>query len=194
MLICLAASLGGRSHAQEADPVLDEIIVTATKRDESLQRVSASISALGAEDIEARQIQTIESLAHSMPNVAYTLVAAVVPNFSIRGVSPDGGSPIMEGTVALHIDGVYQPRMNMLELALADLQSAEILRGPQGTLYGRNASAGVINLNTKRPGREIRRIDFGVRGQLRSPRRSSICFRTDLADAVDATFRNVGSQ
>jgi iron complex outermembrane recepter protein len=154
-LVGLAALCGDAAGAQEAADTVDEIIVTATKRDEHLHRVPASISVLLAEDLNARQIQTIEALSHNIPNVAYTMVAAVVPNFSIRGVSADGGSPIMEGTVALHIDGAYQPRVNMLELAMADLQSAEVLRGPQGTLYGRNANAGVINLNTKRPTEEF---------------------------------------
>lgn len=163
-LIGLAALCGDGASAQEAAHDIDEIIVTATKRDEDVQRVPASISALRAEELEARQIQTVEALAHNMPNVAYTMVAAVVPNFSIRRVSPDGSSPIMEGTVALYIDGVYQPRVNMLELAMADLQSAEILRGPQGTLYGRNANAGVVNLNTKRPTEEFEASITGTLG------------------------------
>ncbi|HEY5755200.1 MAG TPA: TonB-dependent receptor [Steroidobacter sp.] len=161
----------------------------------------ASISALDAATLETRQIQTVESLTHNVPSVAYTMVAAVVPNLSIRGVSPDGGSPVMEGTVALHVDGVYQPRMNMLELALAELQRAEILRGPQGTLYGRNANAGVINLNTKRPTQELaasitlsagsyeRR---GMRGYVSGPLTSQLSFRiSGMLDRSDGYGRNL---
>jgi iron complex outermembrane recepter protein len=199
-LVGLSPLFQGAAGAQESDHD-DEIVVTAMKRDENLQRVPASLSALGAPELDSRQIQSIETLAHNVPNVAYTNVAAVVPNLSIRGVSPDGASPIMEGTVALHIDGVYQPRMNMLELAMADLQSAEVLRGPQGTLYGRNANAGVVNLNTKRPtdefkgsftltgGSDERR---GARGYLSGPISPELSFRiSGLLDESDGFGHNL---
>lgn len=202
IFIGIALFSGGVASAQESvDQTVEEIIVTATKRDEPLERVPASISVLGASDLAVRQIQTIEALTHNVPNVAYTMVAAVVPNFSIRGVSPDGGSPLMEGTVALHIDGVYQPRANMLELALADLQSAEILRGPQGTLYGRNANAGVISLTTRRPTNEFEASitgvagsynRYGLRGYVSGPLTPRLSFRVfGMFDQSDGYGRNL---
>lgn len=181
----LALSEAGARAEEIAEPH-PEIIVTATKRDNLLRRVPASISVLGADDLESRHIQSIESLTNSMPNVAYTMVGGVVPNFSIRGISPDGASPIMEGTVGLHVDGVYQPRSNMLELAIADLQSAEILRGPQGTLYGRNANAGVISLITGRPTSTLTASatgsvgsfdQYGLRGHVSGPLTPRLSFR-----------------
>jgi iron complex outermembrane receptor protein len=200
-LIGLAALCGDGAGAQESSDNIDEIIVTATKRDEQLQRVPASIYVLRAEDLEVRQVQTIEGLSHNVPNLAYSVVSAVVPNFSIRGISPDGGSPIMEGTVAVHIDGAYQPRVNMLELAMADMQSVEVLRGPQGTLYGRNANAGVVNLNTQRPTEDFESSvtvsagsynRYGVRGYISGPIAPQLSARASvLLEQSDGYGRNL---
>lgn len=196
----LTISEAGVQAQELADPE-PEIIVTATKRQEPLSRVPASISALGAAELESRDIHSIEALSHNMPNVAYMTAGGIVPNFSIRGVSADGASPVMEGTAALHVDGVYLPRANMLELAMADLQSAEILRGPQGTLYGRNANAGVISLTTKRPTPEFAASlavstgsfkRYAIRGWISGPLTPSLSYRLfAMFDRSDGYGRNL---
>lgn len=134
-----------------AQTKIEQMIVTAQKRSQEIQTVPASISAFSGDMLEERQIKTVEDLTYSTPNLSWQMAGAVV-QLSIRGISPDGSSPYMDPAVALHVDGIYQPRSaGVLGLVMSDLESVEILRGPQGTLYGRNANAGIVNMNTKRP-------------------------------------------
>lgn len=140
--ICVLALLMSAGIV-EAQTKIEQMIVTAHKRAQDIQTVPASISAFSGEGLENRQIKNISDLGRSTPNVNFAMTSSNVPLLSIRGVSPDIGSPLLDQTVALHIDGIYQPRSNNLDLILADLDNVEILRGPQGTLYGRNANAGV---------------------------------------------------
>lgn len=193
LIACGGASVAFAQAAEPAGALDDatgapdyaEIIVTATKRSQSLQDVPASISAFTGDVLASRHIDTFERLGFTTPNLSYAKNAGLVPNFSIRGVSADGVSPAMESTVALHVDGVYQPRVVFLDLALTDLQSVEILRGPQGTLYGRNANAGVINLVSRKPTDRFEASatasignyqSYGIRGYVSGP----------LADGVSA--------
>lgn len=130
---------------------IEQMVVTATKRSLDIQQVPASISAFSGESLDSRQIKTIDDLSHATPNITFSAVGGFAPQLSIRGVSADATSPLIEQTVALHIDGVYQPRPFSFAATMGDLDSVEVLRGPQGTVYGRNANAGVINLNTAKP-------------------------------------------
>lgn len=128
----------------------DDIVVTARKRSEDLQTVPAAVTALSAEAIETRQLSSISDIVTNVPNLVFSQQYGVAL-VAIRGVAPDGGFTSLDPSVALHIDGVYQPRPGSMNLALTDLDSIEVLRGPQGTLYGRNATGGVINFRLRRP-------------------------------------------
>lgn len=127
-----------------------EIVVTALKRSQSLQRVPAAVSVLSSESIEDRQLTSISDIATSIPNLVYSQQYGVAL-VAIRGVAPDGNFTSLDPSVALHVDGVYQPRPGSMNAALTDLDSIEVLRGPQGTLYGRNATGGVVNFRLKAP-------------------------------------------
>jgi iron complex outermembrane receptor protein len=134
-------------HASKSDsPKIDEIIVTAQKRSESVQSVPASITAVSSASLEQRQLRSSSDLQFVVPSmIAGTLKGETA--ISIRGVGLNQGSP----GVAVHADGIYQPRPTMGSLSQIDVERVEVLRGPQGTLYGRNANGGVINYISKAP-------------------------------------------
>lgn len=143
------AAIAPTAFAQEAPPTdRDVVIVTATKQSESLQEVAASVSALGEEALEERGISSVETLQYAVPSFqAGTLRAGGGSAITIRGVGLNLGSP----GVAVHVNGIYQTRSDYALLSQLDLQQVEVLRGPQGTLYGRNANGGVVNFITHAP-------------------------------------------
>ena len=147
------------AHAQDAPQggvaaILDEVVVTARKREESSQDVPMAISALGSDQIEALKIRDLTNLSVRLPNVALDDVGTApgTANFSIRGLGINSSIPGIDPTVGVVIDGVYIGLNNGLVFDTFDLQSVEVLRGPQGTLFGRNVTGGAVLLNTKKPG------------------------------------------
>jgi iron complex outermembrane receptor protein len=155
----------GSAHAQASisEAATDgnatpEIIVTAQKRAQSIQKVPIAISAISSDDLERRQIQNITSLSSVAPNLQISRMpeADANPQVSIRGsvsINPDQlqvGQP-----VGLYVDGVYVGGGAGSLFDLVDLERIEILRGPQGTLYGRNTLAGAVNLIARRPSGEL---------------------------------------
>lgn len=143
--VALAAST---ADAQEQASVVEELVVTAQKREESVQDVAGALSALGAQAIAERGIRTVQDLQYQTPSLqAGTGFNSTV--IFLRGVGQTVGQP----GVATHVDGVYQARNFQTALAQVDLARVEILRGPQGTLYGRNATAGAVNFITNAPTR-----------------------------------------
>jgi len=132
---------------------LDEIIVTAQKRAESLQDTPISIAALDAEALETKRVTSLVELASGVSNVQIS-PGTVSPNsvrIMIRGIGQLGNEVTRDAPVAVYQDGVYLGRTQGMGNELADLERVEVLRGPQGTLYGRNATGGAINFITKAP-------------------------------------------
>ena len=125
---------------------LEEIVVTAQKRAENLQDVPIALTAFTAEDIRARQIDTVADLRFSAPNVSYSKGNFTGSNFKIRGVGTDLVAATGDGGVAFHINDV--PLITPRDTEYFDIQQLIILRGPQGTLYGRNATGGTVNMIT----------------------------------------------
>lgn len=136
--------------ATEASTGLGEIIVTAQKRSESAQKVPLSITAFSADSLENRQINNIADLTKLVPSM-FVGQNYGANSFAIRGVSTGLTSGAEDPSIAVHINGVYQPRSRSIDVATMDLERVEVLSGPQGTLYGRNATGGVINYITKGP-------------------------------------------
>ena len=130
----------------------DVIIVTAQKREQTLQEVPAALTAVSGEQFLERGFSDATDLSKMTPNFIAATDRGDV-NLSIRGV----GSRVRGSTpaVAMHIDGVYQPRPAMANLTQVDLERIEVLRGPQGTLYGRNANGGAVNFITAAPGETV---------------------------------------
>lgn len=146
-----ALSVQGVAFAQDAES--DEIVVTALKRETALIETPASITAISGDDLVSRELTSIESLAAAAPNLVVGQ-ASGVSWVSMRGIGMGSTSGGLEGSVALHLDGAYISQPASLDFLLFDVASVEVLRGPQGTLYGRNATGGTINFASNRPTRE----------------------------------------
>ncbi len=150
----LAAAIGaqGAAFAQTTDS--EEIVVTALKRETALIETPAAITAIGGDDLAARQITSIESLAAAAPNLVVGQ-ASGVSWVSVRGIGIGSTSGGIEGSVALHLDGAYLAQPASLDALMFDVAAVEVLRGPQGTLYGRNATGGTVNFITNKPAQEV---------------------------------------
>ena len=133
---------------------LEEIIVTATKRSESVQDIAAAVSAFDSRILAERGITDIESLAASVPGMHFSQAGADT-RITIRGIGSEQNTVTGDPGVAFHIDGVYQSRASAGAALFYDLERVEVLRGPQGTLYGRNATGGSINVISKAPEEEF---------------------------------------
>ena len=176
----LLASATGGAAAQ----VVDEIIVTAQKREQSLQDVPISISTFTGEFIEASGIDTLQQLGQYTPNLSLAFSSQLANNRIImRGVGSVGNSAI-EPSVAVFVDGIYIPRPSSVVGTLTDLEIVEVLRGPQGTLFGRNASMGALNIRTRKPEEEFSgniRASYGNYDHLRVAGALSGAFSQDAA-------------
>ena len=146
---------------------LDEVIVTAQKRAQRIQDVPLAVTVIGGDDAARRGIDSVTGLVDEVPGVSvnYAFGGTNYGLISIRGIGgADDYKPNGNPSVALHVDGVYQTSNAYLGMPLFDLDRVEILKGPQGTLYGRNTTAGVINAITKGPGDTVEgsgRIEVG---------------------------------
>jgi len=156
------ASLGAPAlQAQEEGSVLrlEEIIVTAQKKSvgENVQDVPLAITAFNSDLIEKRQVRNVNDLSYSVPNVAIDSSGTVkgLANFSIRGLGVTSSVPSLDPTVGTFVDGVYIGTNYGVILDTFDLESIEVLRGPQGLLFGRNVTGGAILVNTRNPSHEF---------------------------------------
>ena len=136
-----------------AESTMEEVIVTATKREESIQDVPIAVSAFTGEDLAARGVQDIYGLQEVSPSIAVYSSNSTSNGgtLRIRGVGTTGNNPGLEAAVGTFIDGVYRSRAGLAFNDLVDIDRVEILRGPQGTLFGKNTVAGALNVITKKP-------------------------------------------
>lgn len=145
-----AAESGDTARAEAAAERSNVIIVTATKRATDLQDTPLAISALGDKALNERNITNLEAISGAVPSVSFNRYLGQA-RIGIRGLTNDTSTPTAEGRVAYHIDGIYVSRNSVAMGTLFDVERIEVVRGPQGTLYGRNATAGAINVITKKP-------------------------------------------
>lgn len=134
---------------------LEDIIVTARRRPEPLQRTPISVIALSKEDLDSRSVTNLRSLQDFVPNLTFAPsqnVGEAAANVFIRGIGQEDFGVGAEAGVAFYIDGVYLPRSLGLLMNLTDVARIEVLRGPQGTLYGKDAIGGAINVISTMPG------------------------------------------
>ncbi|SDD05316.1 iron complex outermembrane recepter protein [Sphingomonas sp. YR710] len=144
------------STPASAEPEATEIIVTAQKRSERLVQVPLAVTAISGSALAGQQINDTSSLTRAVPSLSFQ--AGNNPgnaSFRIRGVGTQLFSLGVESAVSVVVDGVVAPRQAQGFSDLADLERVEVLRGPQGTLFGKNATAGVISIVTQRPGKEF---------------------------------------
>jgi len=135
---------------------IEEIIVTAQKREQNLQDVPIAVSALSGTQLNNLSISDVFDLQDSVPALAVRQnQTATTSNFSIRGVGTSGSNFGLESSVGLYVDGVYRARQNSMINEMVDMAGVEVLRGPQGTLFGRNTSSGAVLMNTAAPSQEF---------------------------------------
>ena len=149
----------GLAHAQAAAPAaasdsaeVETLIVTAAKRTQDLQDVAMAVSAFSGANLERAGIVSFDSVARQMPSVQ---LASANNNRNttvlIRGIGSSGTNPGIEPSVGIFLDGVFMPAAGPIQSNIQDIASVEVLRGPQGTLYGRNTPVGAINIVTRDP-------------------------------------------
>jgi len=145
------AATGAQAQTSPAPRVEQQIVVTANKVSQSVLKVGASLSTLSADDIRDQGVTDAKALTDLMPNTQISQAGGSTVVVNIRGIDNTNTTPLGEPAAAFHIDGVYLGRMSGAGAAFYDIERVEVLRGPQGTLYGRNANAGVVNVITKVP-------------------------------------------
>ena len=143
------------SESAEAAPTLEEVTVHAQRRQESLERVPITVDTISGADAMDRGSTSIQTLAATIPNLTFT-TASYATNTYIRGVGDNSASVNNEPSVATYIDGVYNPvAIALTSFNFNNIEQIEVLKGPQGTLFGRNSTAGVIQILTPDPKQEF---------------------------------------
>ncbi len=137
--------------SQEPSAALDDVVVTAQRREQSLQDVPIAVTAFSEETLERTAATGIQDIAGKAPGVTLTQFNIGEPQLYIRGVGTTSDSAASDPSIGVSIDEVSIGRAGASALAFLDLARVEVLRGPQGTLYGRNASGGALNIYTNRP-------------------------------------------
>ena len=158
-ILVSSMALASPAIAQEAPRVgLEEVVVTAQRREESLQDAPIAITALSEEQLELRGITDFGAVAAATPSMSLTPYPSSTNTLILymrgQGVA-DSMQITSDGSVALYQDGFYISRPQLSTFDLADIDRVEVLRGPQGTLYGRNTTGGAVNLISKRPSGEL---------------------------------------
>ena len=148
----LIFSFTTNTFAQEKELVFEEVIVTAEKRDESLQTISQAVTAITDSEIEAKNINSFVDLSSIVPGVTVAKNEGYKTVISIRGVGNETNqNAIAAPSVAFHIDGIFIASPFSLQTDFIDVERIEVLRGPQGTLFGQNSTGGAINVISKKP-------------------------------------------
>ncbi len=152
VVTALLGAVSSVTAAHAAQPGLDEIVVTARKRAEILDEVPQAVSVFTAEDLARFGYTTSPDLVRQTPNLMWhSILGLATPHIFLRGVGNTTFNGNQANPVGLHLDGVYQGATITYGFGLLDLERVEILKGPQGTLFGRNTTAGVINFIPRKP-------------------------------------------
>jgi iron complex outermembrane recepter protein len=160
--IYAAPALAQSTTTAQAEPAVEEVIVTATRRETALQSVAVAVTAVGAQalqDAGVKDIRDLQQLAPSLQVPVSENSGSVTAR--LRGVGTQGSNPGLESSVGVVIDGVTRARNSVAFSDLGEIRAVEVLRGPQGTLFGANTSAGLINVNTKKPS-----FEWGASGDI----------------------------
>ena len=166
------------SEEEDADGIGEAIMVTAERRATNLQDTPLSVLAITADIAEAKGIEDLEDLSRFTPNLSITPSRGGgnnTANFVVRGIGGGGGATGERG-VGLYIDGIYMPRTSGAVLRMLDIDRVEVLRGPQGTLFGRNSTGGAIRIFSKQPTDQFEGYVRGTVGNMD---------RTDLVGTIN---------
>lgn len=209
-LLCLPAAHAAPldaddEEATQATPALKTVTVTATRREESLQKVPVAVTVVDGEQLEREGRASISSIVQEIPTLNYRASGSNKDSsLFVRGIGTISTSPGVEPSVATVIDGVVYARPGQSTLDLLDVERIEVLRGPQGTLFGKNASAGVLNIVSRDIADETHgyvdyshygggnenRLRFGIGGRLTDTLKGSL---TTSLGTYDGNVENVAN-
>ena len=190
--LCLSAAIASVLSAGMAQAAIEEVIVTANKREQSLQDVPISVTVTSGETIRQSSIVDLIDLQSAVPALRVNqLQSSAQTNFIIRGYGNGANNPGIEPAVSVYIDGVPRTRSASSLADLPTVQSVEVLSGPQSTLFGKNASAGVISVNTLLPEDEVGGMIEGtvgnygsqiIKGTITGPLTDTVSYRLSASD------------
>ncbi|MGC4010840.1 MAG: TonB-dependent receptor [Pseudomonas sp.] len=135
----------------KADATLGKVTVTARRREEDSQKVPTPITVVGGETLESQRVYKVQDLQQILPSVNVAFIHARQSSIAVRGIGNNPASDGLEGSAGVYLDNVYLGRPGMAVFDLLDIEQLELLRGPQGTLFGKNTTAGVLNISTRAP-------------------------------------------
>ncbi|OWP49836.1 TonB-dependent receptor [Pseudomonas nitroreducens] len=135
----------------KADATLGKVTVTARRREEDSQKVPTPITVVGGETLETQRVYKVQDLQQILPSVNVAFIHARQSSIAVRGIGNNPASDGLEGSAGVYLDNVYLGRPGMAVFDLLDIEQLELLRGPQGTLFGKNTTAGVLNISTRAP-------------------------------------------
>lgn len=152
-LLFLSSAAYSQTDAQESRQELEEVIVTARKREESVQDIPVTVASIDSELLKVQGVQRTEDLVNKLPNFIFqTSTINSASNVSVRGVGVAVRNAGFNAGVSFYVDGIYQGRPLNFNQELVDMERVELAFGPQGTLFGRNTIGGVVNFVTRKPG------------------------------------------
>lgn len=156
-LVSAVPSYAQEAGSEQAATGVEDIVVTATRRSEKLQDVPISVTALSAASLANQGIESVQDVQRATPslNIAPFPGDPGTASISLRGLVATDALPTIDPAVGLYLDGVYIARATGANLNLVDVERVEVLRGPQGTLFGRNTIGGAINIITRKPTNEL---------------------------------------
>jgi len=196
-----AGAAAAQSAPQDAPQTIDDIVVTAQKREQNLQDVPIVVTTLSQETLQNAGVRDIKDLQILTPGMTVTSTSSEASTTArIRGVGTVGDNPGLESSVGVVIDGVYRSRNSVGFGDLGELARIEVLKGPQGTLFGKNTSAGVINIITESPSftpgfnAELTFGNFGAlgaSGSVTGPITDNLAFRLYAGRRVRDGFMNI---
>jgi iron complex outermembrane receptor protein len=165
-VLAIAAATGAAAADGAAPTALDEVVVTARRVNENVQTTPVSVSAVSTEQIHALNITRLDGIQQLAPNLTVVTngPSSVAPMLFLRGIGSPSVALYSEPPVALYLDGVYTPRPTSAAFDVPDMRNIEVLRGPQGTLFGRNTTGGAILITTESPHQDpggSARISYG---------------------------------
>jgi iron complex outermembrane recepter protein len=179
--------------AQQREVLIEEIVVTATQRERSIQDIPVSVNSIATDELTMIGVTDVAGLAQVVPTFYLTSTSSEVEGTTarIRGIGTQGNNPGLEAAVGIFIDGVYRNRTSVGFADLGQVERIEVLRGPQGTLFGRNTSAGMVHVITQQPAFEETQAYFNLStGSYRSVKAAGgySTGNEDITGGIDFTY------
>lgn len=176
-----------------ADRVLGTVTVTAQQREQNLQDVPITLQVIGADDIEKLAADDIGDIDVFIPGLNVSNGSPTQPRYSIRGISTSDFGVGTDPAVGIYVDGVYAARSGASLLAFNDVERIEVIKGPQGTLFGRNSAAGAVSVTTRKPGDQFE-AEVGARVGEFNKRRVEGLVNIPISDTVAVRLNGVFNQ